>query len=88
MKHHGYMHDLPMLFYTAQPDSVLWHAVRALAFAGLRNQITGTTPFYIKARQQYGAALNSIRKVIDDQNDLADDRILSAMLLIDNFEVL
>jgi hypothetical protein len=81
------MHDLPMLYLSAPPDSVLWLAVRAMAFADMRGQNAGDVPFYIKARQHYGAALNRMRMIVHDQQDLADDRILSAILLIDSFEV-
>lgn len=84
----GYMHELPMLFLSAQQDSVLWLAVRAVAFADIRNENTGNVSFHTKSRQHYGAALNRMRTVINDQQNLGDDRILFSMLLIDNFEVL
>lgn len=84
----GYMHELPMLFMNAQEDSVLWLAVRAVAFADIRNENTGNVSFHTKSRQHYGAALNRMRAVINDQQNLGDDRILFSMLLIDNFEVL
>jgi hypothetical protein len=76
-----------MLFHEAPRDSVLWLAVRAVAFADMRNESAGNVPFHVKARQHYGAALNKMRTVIDDQQDLGDDSVLSAMILIDNFEV-
>ncbi len=82
------MHELPMLFQSAEPDSVLWLAVRAVAFADLREESAGNVPFRIKARRSYGAALESMRVIITDQQKLDDDHILSAMLLIDNFEVI
>jgi hypothetical protein len=82
------MNDLPMLYLSAPPESILWLAVRAVAFADMRNQSAGNVPFNIKARQYYGAALNRTRMVVHDQQNLANDRILSAILLIDNFEVL
>jgi hypothetical protein len=84
----GHMQDLRMLFARTESDSVLSLAVRAIAFADIRNQNFGTVPSYTKARQYYGAALNRMRTVINDQANLADDRVLSAMLLIDNFEVI
>jgi len=84
----GHMHDLPMLYLSAPPDSILWLAVRAVAFADMRNESAGNVPFYIKARQHYGAALNSTRMMIHNQQDLANDRVLSAILLIDNFELM
>jgi hypothetical protein len=82
------MHDLPTLCLSEPPDSVLGLAVRAVAFADLRNESAGNVPFYIKAQQHYGAALNRMRMIVQNQQDLASDRILSAVLLIDNFEVL
>jgi hypothetical protein len=82
------MHELPMLFLSVEQDSVLWLAVRAMAFADMRNESSGNIPFHTKSRQHYGAALNRMRTVLNDQQDLADDKILFSMLLIDNFEVL
>lgn len=82
------MHDLPTLYFSAPPDSILWLAVRAMAFADMRNEDAGDGPFYIKARQHYGAALNRTRMLAHNQQNLASDPILSAILLIDNFEVL
>lgn len=84
----GYMHELPMLFLSVQQDSVLWLAVRAVAFADIRNENTGNVSFHTKSRQHYGAALNRMRTVINDQQNLGDDKILFSMLLIDNFEVI
>jgi hypothetical protein len=81
------MHDLPMLYLSAPPDSLLCLAVRAVAFADMRNSSAGNAPFHIKARQHYGAALNSMRIIVRDQQDLTNDSVLSAILLIDNFEV-
>ncbi|KAM0254485.1 hypothetical protein ACHAQJ_006767 [Trichoderma viride] len=71
-----------------QQDSVLWLAVRAVAFADVRNESVGNVPFHVKSRQHYGAALNRMRIVLNDRQDLADDRILFSMLLIDNFELM
>ncbi|KAF2102463.1 hypothetical protein NA57DRAFT_63397 [Rhizodiscina lignyota] len=84
----GHMHDLPMLFLGAPPDSILWHAVRAVAFADMRNESSGDSPFYVKSRLHYGAALNRTRMILHDQQDLSNDRVLSAILLIDNFELM
>lgn len=83
----GYMHELPMLFLSVQQDSVIWLAVRAVAFADIRNESSGNVPFHTKSRQHYGAALNRMRTVLNDQQNLGDDKILFSMLLIDNFEV-
>lgn len=76
-----------MLTLSAPPDSILWFAVRAVAFADMRNESAGDVPFYVKARRHYGDALNRMRMIVRDQQDLANDRVLSAILLIDNFEV-
>lgn len=71
----GYMHELPILFLSVQQDSVLWLAVRAVAFAGIRNESAGNVSFHTKSRQHYGAALNRMRTVLNDQQNLGDDKI-------------
>jgi hypothetical protein len=82
------MSGLPTLVFTAEQGSVLWLAVRAVAFADMRDETSGSVPFHVKARQHYGAALNRMRAVIaDGQEDLGSDAVLTAMLLVDNFEV-
>jgi hypothetical protein len=81
------MDELPMLYQTAQPNSVLWLAVRAVAFADMKNQSAGNVPFSVKARQYYGAALNRMRTMVSNPEELGSDHVLLAMLLIDNFEV-
>lgn len=82
------MYNLPALYSSAAPDSVLWLAVRAIAFADMRNEsVQNGIPFYIKARQSYGAALSGIRTIIQDQRAVANDNALAAILLIDGFEV-
>lgn len=83
----GYLHELPGLYLGAEQDSVLWLAVRALAFADMRNESIGDVSFHTKARQHYGAALNRMRVNINEGQDLGSDHVLAAMLLIDNFEV-
>ncbi|KAK3683173.1 hypothetical protein LTR37_020486 [Vermiconidia calcicola] len=82
----GYMHDLPLLYASAAPGSVLWHAVRAVAFADLKDYDRGS--FSSKARQNYGGALTRMRSIAEDSQRLAEDRILAALLLIDNFEAI
>ncbi|RKU46122.1 hypothetical protein DL546_006782 [Coniochaeta pulveracea] len=84
----GYMSELPMLYHGAQQYSVLWLAVRAMAFADMRNERAENVPFQVKARQHYGAALTAMRAAIDGQKDLGDDGMLTAMLLIDHFELM
>ena len=81
------MHNLPMLYLSAPPESVLWLAVKAVAFADARNEMAGNVPFRIKVWQHYGTALNRMRDVVQHREELVNDRILSAILLIDNFEV-
>ena len=83
----GFMHDLPAFFFDAKPDSVLWLAVRALAFADMRNESAEDAPFSTKARQHYGAALSRMRTMVTDGQELGSDDVLYAMLLVDNFEV-
>lgn len=80
------MHDLPAFFLDAQPDSVLWLAVRALGFADMRNESAEDAPFSTKARQHYGAALSCMRTMINEGQELGSDHVLYAILLVDNFE--
>jgi hypothetical protein len=84
----GHMHDLPMLYLSAPPESILWLAVRAMAFADMRHSRSEDTPFTTKALRHYGAALSLLRTIAVDEQSLADDRVLAALLLVDNFEVL
>ena len=83
----GYLHELYRLYLSAPPESVLWLAVRATAFADMRSSPVGDMPFHIKARQTYGLALSRMREITRDEQKVADDRVLAAILLIDNFEV-
>lgn len=84
----GYMHDLPRLFQGAPPDSILWLIVRATAFADMRHyRTTDNVSFATLALQHYGAALGRLRTLAADEQDLANDRVLAALLLIDSFEV-
>lgn len=82
----GYLYNLPALYASAQPGSVLWHAVRAVAFADFRAYDNGS--FGLKARQSYGAALTRMRILTEDNKKLVHDRILAALLLIDIFELI
>ncbi|KAI0127527.1 hypothetical protein BJ170DRAFT_625787 [Xylariales sp. AK1849] len=82
----GHMHDLPILYLNSPPESVLWLAVRAVALADMRHELTADVTFHAKARQHYGAALSRMREIAEDGQELADDRVLAAVLLIDDFE--
>lgn len=85
----GHLHELHALYSKAPTESVLWFAVRAIAFADMRDSLVGRDiPFYVKARQSYGEALNHIREIAHDEQKLAGDQVLAAIILIDNFEVL
>ena len=85
----GHMHHLPSLFYLAPIDSILWHAVRAMAFADVKNARNGEgVPFHIKARASYGMALTRVREAAQDEENLATDDALTALLLLDSFEVI
>jgi hypothetical protein len=57
----GYMHDLPTLYLSASPDSVLRLVIRAMAFADMRNARTEKAPFYVEARRHYGISLAGMR---------------------------
>lgn len=83
----GYMHDLPALYFSAPPKSALWQAVRAVAFADMNRANTGRNDFQTMARQCYGATLSRIRAAAQEEQELANDHVLAAILLIDNFEV-
>ncbi|KAK9236696.1 hypothetical protein V1525DRAFT_197763 [Lipomyces kononenkoae] len=82
----GHMHDLPMLYLSAPPKSILWLAVRAMAFADMRHLRSEDIPFPTKALRYYGAALSLLRRIAVDEQRLDDDRVLLALLLVDNFE--
>ncbi|ORY56412.1 uncharacterized protein BCR38DRAFT_469504 [Pseudomassariella vexata] len=88
----GHMDQLPRLYLSAAPGSVLWHAIRAVAFADMRYRTIsarGETPFHIRAWQQYGEALKAMRALALGVNEgVADDSCLAAILLIDNFELM
>ncbi|KAL9106006.1 MAG: hypothetical protein Q9227_008914 [Pyrenula ochraceoflavens] len=84
----GHLNDVPMLYLSAPRESVLWFAVRAVAFADMKHEAIGDSPFYIRARQCYGAALSRMIAIAHDNQNLDDDRILAAILLIDNFELM
>lgn len=75
----GYMHDFPKLYSEAEPGSVLWFAVRALAFADLKD--AGA------ARRAYGSALNRLQRIATNDQEFSSNHVLAALLLIDNFEV-
>ena len=83
----GYMHDLPMLYLSATPGSVLWQAVRAIAFADMKHAGAGESTFHVMARQHYGLTLSRIRAAAHEEQELVNDHVLAAILLIDNFEV-
>ncbi len=84
----GHMHALPKLYYNAGPGSILWFAVRAVAFADMRDRHDSSgVSFSVKARMCYGGALEGIRAVTANSQALMDDRVLMALLLIDSFEV-
>ena len=83
----GHMHHIHALYVHAPPVSILWLAVRALAYADLKYETVSGTPFNIKAREYYGAALHQLRVYASEQQRLVNDQVLAAVLLIDNFEV-
>ena len=61
---------------------------QAVAFADARNaRDAENVSLAVKSQRSYGAALARMRAIIDDQQELADDRILAALLVIDIYEV-
>ena len=83
----GHMHSLQALYLSVPPESVLWLAVRAMAFADIRRNSTSGMEYHIKARRHYGKALTRIRESVDGSREALDDSVLAAVLLIDDFEV-
>ena len=78
-----------MLNHDAPPESVLSLAVRAVAFADTKNARNGNDiAFSVRAQRSYGAALAQMRAISDNEQELANDRVLAALLLIDCYEVL
>jgi hypothetical protein len=95
----GYLTDLHNCYQTlygkelpngSESLSVLWLAVRAVAYADMaRSTSSGWAPpdtFALKARRYYGAALARLRVMVTDPEFLRRDCTLAALLLIDNFE--
>lgn len=76
-----------MLAANAQPESALWLAIRAVAFADMRDDGQGDTQSSLQAGRYYGAALARMRSLVDDEQEMTHDRTLAAMLLLDNYEV-
>lgn len=84
----GYMHHLPILYENTPPDSILYHAVRAIAFADMKHVANGNLPnLNVQSQRSYGAAIARLRGMVTDTQELADDQTLTALLLIDAFEV-
>lgn len=77
-----------MLYLSAPDETVLKLAVKAVAFADMKNVLDGSESFSVKARKSYGAALSRMREAAADERRVANDRILAALLLIDNFELM
>ena len=76
-----------MLYLGAPKDSVLHLAPGTVAFADMRDERDKDVPFYLKAKRNYGAALTRLREVAGDEQKMSNDRVLAALLIIDNFDV-
>ena len=84
----GFMQFLPLLYEGAPPHSLLPRMIQAMAFADMGRMRNGDgVPFNIKAQRSYGLALNQVLELTHNQRELAIDRTLAALLLIDTFEV-
>nr|POE77948.1 hypothetical protein CFP56_09589 [Quercus suber] len=83
----GHMHHLPLLYESASRGSVLTLSVRAVAFADLARLAIDGREYTIEGLKSYGAALVSLRRAVQDTTSLDHDQILSALLLVDEFEV-
>ena len=82
------MHHLPILYEQATSNSTLHLAVRALAFADIKRHNSETREYELKGLHSYGAAITSLRNVVQDPANFKDDQVLAALLLIDTFETL
>ena len=83
----GHMYDLHHLYQTAPNGSLLTLVVKAMAFADLKSELsTEDANFQIKARQSYGAALQRLRAMANEEQKLTNEHVLAAILLLDNFE--
>lgn len=84
----GHMYTLPQLYHTAQIGSLLWHAVRAIAFADVAQaRDSDGRSFAVEARRSYGEALLCMRNSVMDEDELIADSSFAALILIDCFEV-
>ncbi len=87
----GHLQTLPGLYHATKQGSLLWHAVRAVAFADVghhrgQKDAEGQT-FSVKARNSYGCALHRMRNIVVDEQELVGDSSFAALMLIDCFEV-
>lgn len=83
----GYMHHLPALYEQTDSKSILYQSVRAVAFADVRRLSSGSREYELKGLQSYGAAITSLRTIVQEPSSFKNDQILAALLLIDTFEV-
>lgn len=83
----GHMSELPSLYHSSPPESFLWHAVRATAFADMHQRGTTGNSFSSMALQHYGISLHRLRTIARYEQGLSSDHVLAGLLLIDNFEV-
>ena len=79
--------QLPLLHVKTAPHSLLWLAVRALAYAHCSEDITAAISHGETALDVYGRALSILRNAAGDPQNLQDNEVLGAILLLDNFEV-
>lgn len=81
----GHEHDVPNLYSNANPDSILWFAARAMAFAHVNRR--GLIKDSSSALHLYGEALAGLRSLTFDGYAFANDDVLAGLLLVDAFEV-
>jgi parvulin-like peptidyl-prolyl isomerase len=86
--------DLPIttldgdnLHVEASPQQVLSHALETALLAKQSDDNNKEDKQYTKALQSYGTSLEALKQALTKVQSLADDRILVAMLVLDQFEV-
>ncbi|KAI1823763.1 hypothetical protein F4861DRAFT_549510 [Xylaria intraflava] len=80
----GHLSSLPSL-YNHGSRGLLELATLSVAQLAAYNQFGGTK-FRLQSYQNYGRALRALRETIDAQNQVTDDRVIAAVLLLSMFK--
>lgn len=81
----GHLSFLPSLF-NHSGHGVLELATLSVAQMAAYNQFRGDK-FRLQSYQNYGRALRALRKTIQDEDEVTDDRVLAAVLLLCMYKV-